>query len=117
MVAKTPEPSLPRQTAGATPFSDSRAIAPKQENCADLTAKGSRALARRMSRLSDRLRERRGYSSMPEKIPDHGPAFLTAHLESRSRSGYEAKRIAVTLGERIVHQPVQAGSDERGNRT
>ena len=53
---------------------------------------------------------------MPEKIPDLGPAFFTAHLESRSRSGYEAKRIALTLGERIVHQPVQAGSDERGNR-
>ena len=54
---------------------------------------------------------------MPEKIPDHGPAFLTAHLESRSRSGYEAKRIAVTLGERH-RAPTGPGRLRRaGNRT
>ena len=47
---------------------------------------------------------------MPQRFPDLGPTFLTALLESRSRSGYEAKRIAVTLGERIVRSPQSSNS-------
>ena len=48
MVAKTPEPSLPRHTAGVTPFSDSRAIAPQRPARSESAdgADGSQALAR-----------------------------------------------------------------------